>query len=289
MRINTPSNLDTPSFLMNFPFSVSNKVRNNVWMEDYDDDEDIIKEYAFEEFLNLYHFIAKEALVYLLPSEGDFQDQVYVANLGCYLPHIKDLDVMLVANYKSEPRIGEDKVGIKFFKSMGYHVDQPETHWEGEADLKYLRNNIYIAGYGIRTDKETHKWFEKQFNMEILPVYMDDAKLYHLDCLIMPLGPNKVFAATQKMKSSEVRKIEKYAEIIPVPDDYIYHAWTNGAIVNNKFLYGYFEEYENDRPVLEKIISNQGLEPVGFALDEFGKSGAALSCMLLTLNRTKNI
>ena len=36
---------------------------------------------------------------------------------------------------------------------------------------------------------------------------------------------------------------------------------------------------------LEKICSNEGMEPIIFNLSEYMKSGAMLSCMVMHLNR----
>src|SRR4051812_41550008 len=116
-----PSGLNISALLMSFPFSVDTKAINNPLMEEIAD-RSINYNKAFDQFITLYHSVTRDALVYLLPSEGDYQDQVYVANLGAYIPH---KDVMLIANFKSGPRIGEDVVGNKFFTSMGYKTVQP--------------------------------------------------------------------------------------------------------------------------------------------------------------------
>lgn len=181
--IKTPSQIKIPAFLMNFPFTLTVEDANNVWMEELkEEDRKIDYDKAFVQWMDLYNYIASAGLVYVLPSTGEFQDQVYVANLGIYLPHISDPTV-IISNFKSVPRQGEDKVGSLFFKLMRYRVFQPETTWEGEADLKYLRDNIYVGGYGIRTDPATYKWMAKKFDMEIIPVRMSDDYLYHFDCL----------------------------------------------------------------------------------------------------------
>ena len=118
---NTPSNLGFPCFLVNFPFTVSADSPNNAWMKD---NKDYNYEKAFEQFMELYHYVAGYALIYVLPSEYNFQDLPFVANIGCYLPHLKE-DTIIVANFKSPPRKGEDKIADKFFTSMGYKVERP--------------------------------------------------------------------------------------------------------------------------------------------------------------------
>ena len=64
-----PTQLATPAFLLAVPFSLSTEVANNPWMEDLPSDRrgpDARK--AMRQWLDLYHFVATEAVVYLLPS-----------------------------------------------------------------------------------------------------------------------------------------------------------------------------------------------------------------------------
>lgn len=284
MKIKTPSHLKTPSLLMNFPFSVSNDYHNNPWMKEYGT-QTMDMDLAFSQFTEAYKKIAQEALVYLLPSEGNYQDQIYVANVGCYLPHIKEIDVIIVANYKSPPRVGEELVAEKFFRSMGYRVDRPTTCWEGEADLKYIRDNVYVCGYGIRTDIATHSWFRSKYDMNLLPLRMDDEWLYHLDCLLMPLGKEKVLAVTHLLDPSELRNLREYVEVIEVPEKYAYDGWTNSVIVGDKVFYGVLDGVEEEsHEEFEKIMAQHNLNAVPINISEFDKSGACLSCCVMRLN-----
>jgi len=152
----TPSQLPIQSYLMNFPFTFSTNDPNNIWMKEMSEEElTINRPKAYKQFMDLYNFMAGQSLVCLLPSEGNFQDLVYVANLGLHLPNIKDQNHILLSNFTSLPRQGEEYVGKKFFDQMGYITHISPHKWEGEADIKYLNDNIYIGGYGIRSDIKT--------------------------------------------------------------------------------------------------------------------------------------
>ena len=178
----TPSQLPMQSFVMNFPFTFSTNNPNNIWMNEMSEDElQINRPKAYKQFMDLYNFMAGQSLVHLLPSEGNFQDQVYVANLGIQLPHIKDENHIVLSNYTSEPRQGEEFVGKKFFDQMGYQSERSPFKWEGEADLKYLYDNVYIGGYGMRSDIKTYEWMESKYDMKIIKVEMLDEYMYHLD------------------------------------------------------------------------------------------------------------
>jgi N-dimethylarginine dimethylaminohydrolase len=281
-KIKTPAKLTTPTFLMNFPFTVDNRSPNNVLMEPHKDAK-YNYDAAFAQFLDLYHSVCQDSLVYLLPSEGNYQDQPYVANLGCYLPHIKDKDVILLANFKSEPRKGEDKVGKKLFRSMGYKVHQPPFCWEGEADLKYIRDNIYVAGYGQRTDLKAHQWMRDHFGMDVIGVEMTDPRLYHLDCLFFPLTSHKALVATSVLSRDSVKKLEQVVEIVEVPDKFVFDGWTNNVRIGNR-IYHSPARTEGSVGAAKELFVSLGFEPVIIDLWEFEKSGADLSCMIMHLN-----
>jgi len=292
----TPSQLSIPSYLMNFPFTLDNKNPNNIWIKELSPESSKInKTKAYRQWMDLYNFMSGDSLVYLLPSFGNFQDQVYVANLGIYLPHIKDSNNIILSNYTSEPRIGEEKVGEAFFKLMGYNTHMCPYKWEGEADLKFIGDNNYIGGSGIRTDYQTYEWMQENFNMNIIEVEMVDEYLYHLDCSIFPLSKNKTLVCTAMFDEEEIRDIERYTEIIDVDEDDAFGGITNSVRLGNLILcssniselnktdedYNYEKHKINS---LEAICAKEGMEPVFFNLSEFTKSGALLSCCVMNLN-----
>lgn len=277
-NVQTPSALGIPTYLMNFPFTVDNSVQNNALMKD---NKPYNYKKAFEQFMGLYNEIAKEALVFLLPSEEQLQDLPFVANIGCYIPSIKP-DTIIVSNYKSPPRKGEDRIGKKFFDSMGYTVHQPPTYWEGEADLKYIKDNLFIGGYGIRTDLKSYHWMTDKFGMNIITIKMDDPKLYHFDCQFFPIASDKALVATKAFRPEDLKKIEKHMEIIPVPKEFMYDGWTNCVRLRNKVFCG--KTNSKSDAASDAIFEKCGLEPIGVNLDEFVKSGADLSCMIMHLN-----
>jgi N-dimethylarginine dimethylaminohydrolase len=293
----TPSQLHLQSYVMNFPFSLSTSDPNNIWMQELSDEElQINKPKAYKQFMDLYNFMSGQSLVYLLPSEGNFQDQVYVANLGLHLPHIKDRNVILLSNFTSDPRKGEELVGEKFFQQMGYETHISPYKWEGEADIKHLYDNVYVGGYGIRSNIKTYEWMEENFDMEIIKVAMTDEYLYHLDCSIFPLNNDQTLVATELFDDEELAMLERYTEIIPVDTEDALCGMTNSVRMGNMILcasniselkksHEYYESEKHKIESLEKICSDAGMEPVIFNLSEYMKSGAMLSCMVMHLNR----
>ena len=292
----TPSQLPIPAFVMNFPFTLDTSNPNNIWMKEMEaKDLKINKGNAYRQFLDLYQFIAGNSLVNILPTYGEYQDLVYVANMGIYLPHIKDSNNIILSNFTSEPRQGEEKVGKPFFDLMGYQTHMCPFKFEGEADLKYLHDNVYIGGYGQRSDIQAFEWMEKEFDMNIIKIEMVDEYLYHLDCSIFPLTKEKTLICTELYTPKELAHISQYTNIIDISVDDTYNGIANSARLGNMILCASNiseltradENYEAEKHKinsLEKICFNEGLEPVFFNISEFMKSGAMLSCMLMHLN-----
>jgi N-dimethylarginine dimethylaminohydrolase len=293
----TPSKLPIQSYVMNFPFTLSTSDPNNIWMQELTDEElTVNRPKAYKQFMDLYQFMAGGSLVYLLPSEGNFQDQVYVANLGIHLPHIKNENHIILSNFTSDPRKGEELVGEKFFNQMGYKTAISPYKWEGEADLKYLYGNKYIGGYGIRSNIKTYEWMEEQYNMDIIKVAMVDEYLYHLDCSIFPLNTEQTLICTELFDPEELSDIERHTEIIDINVDDALGGITNSVRYGNMILcasniselkksHEYYEGEKHKIATLEKICSDAGMEPVIFNLSEYMKSGAMLSCMVMHLNK----
>jgi len=293
----TPSQLPLQSYVMNFPFTLSTEIPNNAWMEELSPkDLHINKRKAYKQFMDLYNFMAGQSLVYLLPSKGNFQDQVYVANLGIYLPHIEEENHIILSNFTSKPRQGEELVGQEFFTQLGYTSAICPFKWEGEADLKYLYDNIYVGGHGIRSEIEAYKWMEEVYDMKVIPVNMTDDYLYHLDCSIFTLNCEQSLICTDLFEIEELKEIEKHTEIISVSTDDALCGITNSVRLGNMVLCAsnihemkhtdeYYQEEKNKIATLERVCSNAAMEPVFFNLSEFMKSGALLSCMVMHLNR----
>jgi N-dimethylarginine dimethylaminohydrolase len=297
-RPRTPTELKRPAFLVNFPFSFSTEVANNIWMEELEGDErEPDLQQAMTQFLDLYRFLASEGLVYLLPTptiEG-LQDLVFTANLGIVLTHLDPAPVV-ISNFSSEPRRGESPIGEAFLESMGYPVRFSPHRFEGEADLKHLRDNVYVGGYGLRSEREAFEWMEREFDMKVIKVRETDPYLYHLDCSIFPLTPEDTMVCTEMFEPEELAELERHTNVIDVGVDECYSGICNSVRLSNSILNSshihqlragtedYRYEVQKNRK-LEDIAVDHAMEVAYFNLSEYMKGGALLSCMVMHLNR----
>jgi N-dimethylarginine dimethylaminohydrolase len=295
----TPSALNTPVYLMNVPLSYATKVANNVWMEEIEGEKrDPDMTQAMVQFFEVYGFLAAEALVYLLPTpqDVDLQDLVFTANLGIVLEHVPGRNTVVLSNFTSEPRRGETEVGRRFFEQMGYDIHVPETRFEGEADLKHLYDNVYVGGYGIRSQAETYDWMSEKFDMQVIKMKMTEPYLYHLDCSIFPVTREQTLVCTELYERKELAKLEKHTDIIDVSADAAFSGICNSlrldnTIVNSSHILDlragtedYQREIDKNR-ALEDIAAKLAFEVTYVYLTEYHKAGALLSCMVMHLNR----
>jgi N-dimethylarginine dimethylaminohydrolase len=297
-RLN-PSAFGKPAYLMNVPFSLAADQANNVWMEELAADaRQVDLPRAINQFLQLYHFIASEALVYLLPTPRvpGLQDLVYCANLSVVLEHLPEHNTVLLSNFTTEVRRPEVAVGEQFFAQMGYRTATPPQHFEGEAELKHLYDNVYVGGYGIRSEREAYAWMEREFDMRVIALQETDPHLYHLDCTVFPLTREDTLVCTEMYTPEEVAQLEQVTNIIDVSVDDAFSGVCNCVRVGNSLLnashllelkagtedYGY--EIHKNR-TLEDLAARYGFEVSLFNLSEFLKSGALLSCLVMHLNR----
>ena len=293
------SQFDGPSFLMSPPLSFDTGVANNIWMEDLSAEDRVVHaRKAMRQFQVLYNFIASRSLVSLItmPSSVGLQDLVFTGNLGIVLNHLPDNNTVIVSNFNSEPRQGEMEVGVRFFQQMGYRTYVPRAKFEGEAELKHLYDNVYIGGYGLRSEIGAFEEMEEQFAMKVIKVRETDPYLYHLDCSIFPLTREKTIVCTEVFTDSELKMIGEHTEIIPISRAHAVPGLCNSVRMGNHILNAsnindlgrgtdaYQIEIDKNRR-LEDICAENGFEVAFFNLSEFLKGGGALSCMVMHLNR----
>ncbi|HEX2089891.1 MAG TPA: arginine deiminase-related protein [Actinomycetota bacterium] len=294
-----PAEMGLPSYVMCPPLSYATTVANNPWMEEYEPEErEPNQRLALAQFFQLYRYIASEGVVYLVPTppQADLQDQVFAANLAVTLEHEGHRGTIILSNFTSEPRRGETDVGLPFFRLFGDNVHVAPSKFEGDAELKHLHDNVYVGGYGIRSEPETYDWMERTFDMRVIKVRLKDPYLYHLDCLVFPVTREQTVACTELLSKEEVEALERETDIIDVSAEESYAGICNSLRLTNMILSAsniheldrksedYTHEVKKNRR-LEDIASELAMEVKYFNLSEYLKGGALLSCMVMHLNR----
>ncbi len=281
------------------PKYLSAKTANNKWMKDMPAKErEVNVDRAMAEFHEMYSLISQDAMCYLLPPKEGLQDATYISNAGVVLPHLSK-KTMILSNFTAKGRAGEEKQLKIFAEMMGYKTHECPFKWEGEAETKWIRDDIYMAGYGTmkdsRTDEKALDWMMDEFGAKIIKIEERDPLAYHLDCSVFPLSQTKVIYAKDLMQDSEIKELEKVAELIPINKDHAQWGLTNLLRVGSIIYAGTYiktlkkddEDYPHEKSKnekIEKICRDAGLSLVFVQLSEANKSGAMLSCCVLHLS-----
>jgi len=257
---------------------------------------------AVKQFMSLYAHISRHALIYILPSTPGFQDQPYVSNLGLVLPHY-EVDTVVLSRFRSTPRVGEEQTGANFFQLMNFNVVMPpetfcdeRVYFEGEADLKHVRDNLYIGAHGMRTSRSALRWMSACLGMEIIPFGVTDPYLYHLDCCFLRITQEAVLLCTEVADPASLRVIERHCEVIDVSLEHARAGITNNLLLSGEILCdspvsqlskqdpSYLIEKTKIRR-LESICSRFSRKLHIFCMSEFYKSGALLSCLVMHIKQ----
>ncbi len=298
-KIITPSDLHLPVFVMTPPLHAE-FVINNEWMEE------LAKEGKVEinigrmvyEWHCFYQCLAQEGIVMTYPTVPKLQDLHYI-NSFVYLPHILDKRVCIISRFRAKGRDKEEAVAFDFLTKCGYECHQPPAgfYFEGEPDCRYIRDNYYVGGYGERSTREALEWIEKNFDCRIFKIGQTTGKLFHTDCLALPITPWDVLVATKHIADKdELRELEKIVNVIPIEDEGLLEFGIMNSVVVGYTVYTAdlsesfsrnSDEYKTERKKREtlcKIANDLGLEVVFIPFDEFTLQGALLSCVTARLN-----
>jgi N-dimethylarginine dimethylaminohydrolase len=167
---------------------------------------------------------------------------------------------------------------------------------EGEADLKHVRDNIYIGGFGMRTSLNALRWASETFAMQILPFRVDDPHLYHLDGNVFRITEQSVLVCTATADPASIKEIERHCEIVDVSLEHARAGITNNVLVAREVLCDSdIHELSRDNELyalektkieqLERICARFERSCSVFCMSEFYKSGALLSCLVLPIKQ----
>lgn len=289
----TPSYYDKPVFVMNPPFSFSCEVPINIYMKQLSPKERTINiDLAIEQWHTLYDHLTSVGIVYTVPAKEGLQDQPFVANLGVILHDRPNLAI--ISNYKKETRRGETPVGVEFFKMLGYETVVAPKFFEGEAELKWIKDDIYVGGYGVRTTINALEWFEETYGITVIKNKAPNDYSYHLDCLLQPINHEAVITDPKRLQPETLKELEKLVAIEAMTNNEqqrgLEMICVNKLIMTHdalKTLKHSDPQYDIEKDRLKRyaqIASKYGMDFKGIDISEFEKSGAGLACLVMHLN-----
>jgi N-dimethylarginine dimethylaminohydrolase len=278
-----PNKMDIQCFAMTAPNFVDTTILNNARMRALDD-VSIDRAKFFTQWYSLYSALASKSLVYVIPALKGLQDQTYVNSFVAL--NIPDRSVAVISRFAGPERRGESVIAKNFLQNLYFEVYQCPCIFEGYPDLKFIRDNIFFGGHGIRTTEASLDWLSNVFGIEIIKVKMTNEYNYHLDCNMFVLDKENVLLSTETVSKESIRNIEKVANIHVVSFDESMLGICGSLKVGNSVLNSSSltaKEYHKDIH-LGRTCRNLGLNMILIDVGESFKSGGSLACLATPLN-----
>jgi lysine-ketoglutarate reductase/saccharopine dehydrogenase-like protein (TIGR00300 family) len=231
---------------------------------------------AVEQWEKLYHILKDNAIVDLVTPQKGWPDMVFTANAGLVLGN-----TFVLSRFYHKERQGEEPYFKEWFEKQGYTVYElpKDLPFEGAGDALLDREGRWLwAGYGFRSELDSHPYLAKWLNIEVISLRLSDERFYHLDTCFCPLTGGYLLYYPPAFDSYSNKVIEMRVapeKLIAIEEaDAINFACNavniNKIVVMNKV---------SDR--LKNRLTKVGFEIIETPLTEFLKAGGAAKCLTL--------
>lgn len=234
------------------------------------------RERAVEQWQKLYNIIKQYAIVDLVTPQKGVPDMVFTANAGLVLGN----NVVLSRFYHPE-RQGEEPFFKQWFEENGFTVYElpKDLPFEGAGDALFDREGRWLwAGYGFRSELDSHPYIAKWLDTEVLSLRLIDNRFYHLDTCFCPLKDGYLLYYPEAFDSYSNRLIEMRVPpekriVVKEPDAVNFAC--NAVNINDVVI---MNKISDD---LNRKITERGFTVVETPLTEFLKAGGAAKCLTL--------
>lgn len=233
-------------------------------------------ERAQEQWQGLYETIASRAEVDLVTPQPGWPDMVFTANAGLILGN-----QVVLSRFLHPERQGEEPFFKEWFEAQGHtvHTLPADLPFEGAGDALLDREGRWLwAGYGFRTELDSHALVAQWLGIEVLSLHLMDERFYHLDTCFCPLTDGYLLYYPPAFDAYSNRLIELRVPAekriaIDEPDAITFAC--NAVNVNHTVIMNQASDGLKDR------LAAAGFEVVETPLTEFLKAGGAAKCLTL--------
>ncbi|MDG2990909.1 TIGR00300 family protein [Candidatus Synechococcus calcipolaris G9] len=231
---------------------------------------------AQEQWQKLYEIIRDRAEVQLVEPQKGWPDMVFTANAGLVLG-----DNVVLSRFYHPERQGEEPHFREWFLSQGYTVHElpSDLPFEGAGDALLDREGRWLwAGYGFRSELDSHAYLAKWLDIEVLSLRLMDERFYHLDTCFCPLSGGYLLYYPPAFDAYSNRLIELRVppekRIIVGEADAVNFA-CNAVNIHQIII------LNRASPDLRTTLEQAGFEIIETPLTEFLKAGGASKCLTL--------
>ncbi|MDB9320473.1 TIGR00300 family protein [Nodularia spumigena CS-588/02] len=231
---------------------------------------------AVEQWEKLYHILKQHAIVDLVPPQIGWPDMVFTANAGLVLGQN-----VVLSRFLHKERQGEEPFFQNWFEENGYTVNllPKDLPFEGAGDALLDREGRWLwAGYGFRSELDSHPYLAKWLDIEVLSLRLIDERFYHLDTCFCPLANGYLLYYPGAFDAYSNRLIEMRV----APEKRI--AITEADAVNfacNTVNVESIVIMNKASNALKARLADVGFRVIETPLTEFLKAGGAAKCLTL--------
>jgi N-dimethylarginine dimethylaminohydrolase len=202
-------------------------------------------------------------------------DMVFTANAAL----VRDGRAVL-SRFHHPERQGEEPFWRAALFDRGLRVQDlaPGIAFEGAGDALFVTDRLF-AGYGFRTDIESHAEVARLLDVEVVSLHLVDPRFYHLDTCFCPLAPGVVMFAPHAFSPESARTVRRLVpHVIEVPTRLARDFICNGVVVGDHLLSSSGVEK------MDGQLHHEGLNVTAFPMSEFLKAGGGVRCLTLELS-----
>ncbi len=237
---------------------------------------------ATEQWEGLYKVLKEHAIVDLVEPQKGWPDMVFTANAGVVLGQ-----VAVVSRFFHKERQGEEPYFKEWFQKQGYTVYElpKDLPFEGAGDALLDRQGNWLwAGYGFRSELDSHSYLAKWLDIEVVSLQLVDERFYHLDTCFCPLtgGYLLYYPPAFDFYSNRIIEMRVPAEKrIAIQEADAVKFACNAVNIGHTVV---MNQVSND---LKQQLAKVGFQVIETPLSEFIKAGGAAKC--LTLRSTEPV
>lgn len=234
------------------------------------------QERAVEQWRELHHIIKDHAIVDLVAPQKGVPDMVFTANAGLVLG-----DTVVLSRFYHKERQGEEPFFKQWFEEQGYTVHElpKDLPFEGAGDALLDREGRWLwAGYGFRSELDSHPYLAKWLDIEVLSLRLMDERFYHLDTCFCPLTGGYLLYYPPAFDAYSNRLIEMRvpaAKRIAVGETDAAHFACNAVNIEHTII------LNKATGELKQRLAEVGFQVIETPLTEFLKAGGAAKCLTL--------
>ncbi|MBD2496185.1 TIGR00300 family protein [Nostoc sp. FACHB-280] len=231
---------------------------------------------AVEQWQGLYQILKEHAIVDLVTPQKGWPDLVFTANAGLVLG-----ENVVLSRFLHKERQGEEPYFKQWFEENGYKVYElpKDLPFEGAGDALLDREGRWLwAGYGFRSELDSHPYLAKWLDIEVLSLRLIDDRFYHLDTCFCPLANGYLLYYPGAFDSYSNRLIEMRV----APEKRI--ALAEADAVNfacNAVNVESIVIMNKASDALKSRLAEVGFRVLETPLTEFLKAGGAAKCLTL--------